>query len=36
MRHFLLALDLDPKDGNMVKAAIDRLDEAEEVEEEKF
>ena len=36
MRHFLLALDLDPKDGNMVKAAIDRLDEAEEEEEEKF
>jgi hypothetical protein len=38
MRHFLLALDLDPKDGNLVKAAIDRLDmaEGEEEEEEKF
>lgn len=38
MKHFLLALDLDPKDRNLVKAAIDRLDlaEGEGEEEEKF
>jgi hypothetical protein len=38
MRHFLLALDLDPKDGNLVKAAIDRLDlaEGEGEEQEKY
>ena len=27
MRAFLTALDLDPKDNNLIKAAIDRLDE---------
>jgi len=29
MRAFLTALDLDPKDNNLIKAAIDRLDEPE-------
>jgi hypothetical protein len=32
LRHFLLALDFDPKDGNLVKAAIDRLELPEEEE----
>ena len=27
MRAFVTALDLDPKDNNLIKAAIDRLDE---------
>ena len=27
MRSFLTALDLDPKDNNLIKAAIDRLEE---------
>ena len=27
MRAFLAALDLDPKDNNLIEAAIDRLDE---------
>jgi anaphase-promoting complex subunit 3 len=27
MRCFLTALDLDPKDNNLIKAAMDRLDE---------
>ena len=27
MRAFLTALDLDPKDNNLIEAAIDRLDE---------
>ncbi|EKU21963.1 anaphase-promoting complex subunit 3, partial [Nannochloropsis gaditana CCMP526] len=34
LRHFLLALDFDPKDGNLVKAAIDQLELPEEAEEE--
>lgn len=33
MRCFLTALDLDPKDNNLIKAAMDRLDEPD-VEEE--
>ena len=27
MRSFLTALDLDPKDNNLIKAAIDRLEQ---------
>jgi len=33
MRSFVTALDLDPKDNNLIKAAIDRLDE-QDVEED--
>ena len=34
MRCFLTALDLDPKDNNLIKAAIDRLDDPDVVEED--
>lgn len=33
MVNFVMALDLDPKDNNLIKAAIDRLDEPD-VEED--
>ena len=33
LRCFLTALDLDPKDNNLIKAAMDRLDEPD-IEEE--
>ncbi|GMI19529.1 hypothetical protein TrRE_jg10858, partial [Triparma retinervis] len=32
LKAFTKALDLDPKDGNMIKARIDRLDEDEDEE----
>ncbi len=34
MRCFLTALDLDPKDNNLIKAAIDRLDDPDMLEED--
>ena len=34
MRCFLTALDLDPKDNNLIKAAIDRLDDPDLPEED--
>lgn len=34
MRCFLTALDLDPKDNNSIKAAIDRLDDPDVLEED--
>ena len=34
MRCFLCALDLESKDNNLIKAAIDRLDVPDDIEED--
>ena len=36
MRHYTTALDLNPKDNNMIKAAIERLDEPDVEDDDKF
>jgi len=36
MMHFTFALDLEPKDNNLIKSAIDRLEEPDVSEDEKF
>ena len=36
MMHFTFALDLEPKDNNLIKSAIDRLEEPDISEDEKF
>ncbi|KAJ8612873.1 hypothetical protein CTAYLR_002059 [Chrysophaeum taylorii] len=36
MMHFTFALDLEPKDNNLIKSAIDRLEEPDIDEDEKF
>ncbi|CAN0025987.1 unnamed protein product [Ectocarpus sp. 12 AP-2014] len=36
MRHFTIALDLHNKDKNLIKAAVDRLNDPDMDEEEKF
>lgn len=34
MRHFTHALDLDPKDNNLIKTAIDRLNDPDSADDE--
>ena len=36
MMRFTFALDLEPKDNNLIKSAIDRLEEPDVSEDEKF
>ncbi|KAJ1461799.1 hypothetical protein M885DRAFT_506926 [Pelagophyceae sp. CCMP2097] len=36
MMHFTYALDLDPKDNNLIKSAIDRLEDVDISDDEKF
>jgi len=36
MMHFTFALDLDPKDNNLIKSAIDRLEDVDVSDDEKF